>query len=155
MATAAPDRSLLNLSTATLDAIAARCSAGSPTPACDQIARLCIDGTAKFPTYLVPTIVHHIGHGGPIRHAALALAGWARYLATIPVDRQAPDQSGDLSRRYAREAIDEPGRFLDLDVVFTSALRESARFRAEFEAPAAALTSAGPLAAMAACGDAS
>ena len=26
----------------------------------DQIARLCIDGTAKFPTFLVPTIEHHL-----------------------------------------------------------------------------------------------
>jgi mannitol 2-dehydrogenase len=121
----------------------------------DQIARLCIDGTAKFPTFLVPTIVHHVEHGGPIRHAALALAGWARYLATTPVDQQAPDRSGELSRSYAREAIDRPERFLDLDAVFTSPLRESARFRAEFEAAAAALASAGPLAAMAALGDAS
>jgi mannitol 2-dehydrogenase len=121
----------------------------------DQIARLCIDGTAKFPTFLVPTIAHHVEHGGPIRHAALALAGWARYLATTPVDQQAPDRFGELSRRYARDALDQPGRFLDLDVVFTSALRDSPRFRAEFDAAATTLASAGPLAAMAALSDAS
>ena len=95
----------------------------------DQIARLCIDGTAKFPTFLVPTIEHHLETGGPVRHAALALAGWARYLATVPIDQQSPDASGELARRCARDALDDPIRFLDLDAVFTAALRDSERFR--------------------------
>ena len=64
----------------------------------DQIARLCIDGTAKYPTFLIPTIEHHVANGGPVRHAALALAGWARDLATVPVDQQSPDASAELSR---------------------------------------------------------
>ena len=93
----------------------------------DQIARLCIDGTAKFPTFLVPTIEHHLEHGGPVRHAALALAGWARAnLATFPIEQQSADTYGEASRGRARTALDDPVRFLDLDAVFTSALRESA-----------------------------
>ena len=118
----------------------------------DQIARLCIDGTAKFPTFLVPTIEHHLEAGGPVRHAALALAGWARYLATTPIDQQAPDASAELARRCARQALDEPTRFLELEAVFTVALRDSARFRTEFAAAADALATAGPIAAMAALG---
>ena len=50
----------------------------------DQIARLCIDGSAKFPTFLLPTITFQLEHDGPIARSALALAGWARYLATDP-----------------------------------------------------------------------
>ena len=63
----------------------------------DQIARLCIDGTAKFPTFLIPTIERNLETGGPVRHAALALAGWARYLATVP-DRAA-------IRRHVRRRV--------------------------------------------------
>jgi mannitol 2-dehydrogenase len=116
----------------------------------DQISRLCIDGTAKFPTFLVPTIEHHLATDGPVRHAALALAGWARYLATVPSDQQAPDASGDRARRCAGEALDDPVRFLDFDTVLTPALRDSERFRAEFVAAADALAAVGPLRAMAA-----
>jgi mannitol 2-dehydrogenase len=116
----------------------------------DQISRLCIDGTAKFPTFLVPTIEHHLETGGSIRHAALALAGWARYLATVPIDQQSPDASGELARGCAGEALGDPIRFLELDAVFTPALRDSARFQAAFVGAAEALAAGGPLAAMAA-----
>ena len=99
----------------------------------DQIARLCIDGTAKFPTFLIPTIEQNLATGGPVRHAALAaLAGWARYLAIVPSHEQSPDASGELSRRLAHDTLDEPVRFLDLDVVFPATVRDSERFRSEF-----------------------
>jgi mannitol 2-dehydrogenase len=114
----------------------------------DQIARLCIDGTAKFPTFLVPTIEHNLDTSGPIGNATLALAGWARYLASPP-DEQAADASGHLARRYAREAVDDPIRFLDFAAVFPASLRESERFRSEFSAAVRALDATGPLAAMA------
>ena len=119
----------------------------------DQIARLCIDGTAKYPTFLIPTIEHHVANGGPVHHAALALAGWARDLVTVPVEQQSPDASAELSRRHAVAAVDDPaGRFLDLDAVFPAVVRDSDRFRSEFVAAADALATMGPLAAMAALG---
>jgi mannitol 2-dehydrogenase len=118
----------------------------------DQIARLCIDGTAKFPTFLIPTIERNLETGGRVRHGALALAGWARYLATVPVDQQSPDAYAELSRRHARNALDDPSRFLDLDAVFTPALRDSERFRDEFVVASESLAAIGPIAAMAALG---
>ena len=118
----------------------------------DQIARLCIDGTAKFPTFLIPTIERNLETGGPVRHGALALAGWARYLATVPIEQQSADAYGEVSRNHARNALDEPVRFLDLDAVFTPALRDSERFRNEFVAAAEALEMSGSTAAMAALG---
>jgi mannitol 2-dehydrogenase len=98
----------------------------------DQIARLCMDGTAKYPTFLIPTIVRQLELNGPIRCATLALAGWARYLATLPVELQAFDASGEHTRMLARRAIDEPTAFLELESVFPDSLRESDRFRSEF-----------------------
>jgi mannitol 2-dehydrogenase len=114
----------------------------------DQIARLCIDGSAKFPTFLLPTIAFQLAHDGPIGHGALALAGWARYLATVPPDRQAFDAAGDTARGHARRAMDEPERFLDFAEVFPTTLRDSPRFRAAFVAAWQRLRNVGPLVAM-------
>jgi mannitol 2-dehydrogenase len=114
----------------------------------DQIARLCIDGSAKFPTFLLPTITFQLEHDGPIDRSALALAGWARYLATVPPDQQAFDVAGDTARQHARRAAEEPARFLDFAPVFSTRLRDSARFRAAFAAAWRRLGEVGPLVAM-------
>jgi mannitol 2-dehydrogenase len=114
----------------------------------DQIARLCIDGSAKFPTFLLPTISFQLEHDGPVGHGALALAGWARYLATVPVERQAFDAAGDTARQHACRALDDPTRFLDFAEVFPATLRDSARFRAAFAAAWQRLDEVGPLVAM-------
>jgi mannitol 2-dehydrogenase len=115
----------------------------------DQVARLCIDGSAKFPTFLVPTIAYQLEVGGPVARAALALAGWARYLAWTPVDDQAVDASGAAARSFAIAALDAPERFLDFDAVFPAALRDDPRFRATFAAAARAIDERGALGALA------
>lgn len=115
----------------------------------DQIARLCIDGSAKFPTFLLPTIAHHLDHGGPIAHATLALAGWARYLAVVPASEQAFDASAEPARRHARRALVEPVRFLEYGDVFPPRIRDDDRFRAEFVTMWRRLDEQGPLQAMA------
>jgi mannitol 2-dehydrogenase len=114
----------------------------------DQIARLCIDGSAKFPTFLLPTIIFQLEHDGPVARSALALAGWARYLATVPPDRQAFDATGDAARQHARRAADEPTRFLDFVEVFPPPVRDDSRFRAAFAASWHRIGDVGPLAAM-------
>jgi mannitol 2-dehydrogenase len=114
----------------------------------DQIARLCIDGTAKFPTFLIPTIEGEIERDGPLECAALALAGWARYLATVPATERAHDASGDRSATFAERALGEPLAFLELTEVFTSRVRESARFRDTFANAANSLAARGPLGAI-------
>ena len=45
----------------------------------------------------MPTIEFQLGCGGPVDRAAVALAGWARYLGTFPPSEQAADA-------YAAEA---------------------------------------------------
>jgi mannitol 2-dehydrogenase len=114
----------------------------------DQIARLCIDGSAKFPTFLLPTVTFQLEHDGPITRSALALAGWARYLATVPADRQAFDAAGDTARKYSRRAAIEPTRFLDFAEVFPTTVRDSARFRAAFSSAWQRLGEVGSLVAM-------
>jgi len=114
----------------------------------DQIARLCIDGTSKFPTFLIPTVERHVERGGPIECAVLALAGWARYLATVPAAERAPDPRGERSEALAARSLQDPLAFLELTDVFTPPLRESARFRESFANAAAGLAALGPLGAI-------
>jgi mannitol 2-dehydrogenase len=114
----------------------------------DQIARLCIDGTAKFPSFLIPTVERELELGGPVECAALALAGWARYLATVPAGERAYDPSGDRTASFAVRSLSEPAAFLELDAVFTPPLRESERFRDAFAAASDALSAHGAVGAI-------
>ena len=114
----------------------------------DQIARLCIDGSAKFPTFLIPTIEWQLDRGGPIERAATALAGWARYLAVVDPEQQAFDAYGDAARRHAAEATADPIAFLDYEAVFPAAVRSSPRFRSAFAASYERIAAEGPIAAM-------
>jgi mannitol 2-dehydrogenase len=114
----------------------------------DQIARVCIDGSAKFPTFLVPTIARQLELGGPVRRAATALAGWARYLAVVDPADQAFDSSADVARRHAGEAVADPVAFLEFDAVFPPAVRSDQRFRAAFADAYGRIAQDGPLAAI-------
>ena len=98
----------------------------------DQIARLCIDGSAKFPKFLLPSVERQLEAGGPVERAATALAGWARYLATVDAADQAFDADGETARRYGAAALDDPVAFLDFGQVFPPAVRTSPRFRVAF-----------------------
>jgi mannitol 2-dehydrogenase len=118
----------------------------------DQIARVCIDGSAKFPTFLIPTIERQLGSGGPIERTATALAGWARYLGVLDPAQQALDADGDVARRYAAEATRDPEAFLAYEGVFPPRVRSSPHFRATFTAAYKRVATMGPLDAMrAAC----
>jgi mannitol 2-dehydrogenase len=118
----------------------------------DQIARVCIDGSAKFPTFLIPTIGWQMERGGPIERAATALAGWARYLAVVDPKQQAYDASGEEARRYATEATADPVAFLAYEAVFPTAVRASPSFRAAFAGAYERIAAEGPIAAMQASG---
>ena len=114
----------------------------------DQIARLCIDGTAKFPNFLIPTVEAQVERDGPVSRAALALAAWSRYLGTVPANERAPDSLGDRATALASRSIDEPLGFLELDEVFPSAVRDSERFREAFATASRNLAERGPIGAI-------
>jgi mannitol 2-dehydrogenase len=114
----------------------------------DQVARLCIDGTAKFPSFLIPTVEAQLKRGGRVACAALALAAWSRYLGTVPEAERAPDSRGERAAALANEAFADPLRFLDLDEVFTAPVRGNEAFRAAFLAARRDLDVNGPLAAI-------
>jgi mannitol 2-dehydrogenase len=115
----------------------------------DQIARVCIDGSAKFPDFVIPTIARQLEVDGPIGRAATALAGWARYLAVVDPAAQAFDSSADVARRHAAEAVANSVAFLEFDAVFPPAVQTSPRFRAEFSEAYRRIVEHGPIAAIA------
>ncbi len=49
----------------------------------DQITRLCLNGSGKFPQYLLPSFEKAVKQGRPHRLLTLALAGWMRYLGGV------------------------------------------------------------------------
>ena len=115
----------------------------------DQIARLCIDGTAKFPTFLIPTVERQLEPRRPGR----ARRDRARRLGALPRHRrrrraQAFDSSADEARRHAANALADPVAFLDFDAVFGTALHESPRFRTASSAAYHRIVDDGALAAM-------
>ncbi|MCW3048809.1 MAG: mannitol dehydrogenase [Solirubrobacterales bacterium] len=114
----------------------------------DQIARVCIDGSAKFPRFLIPTVARQLEVGGPVERAATALAGWAHYLADVDPGAQAFDSNARAARRHAAEAVADPVAFLEFDAVFPPAMRASPRFRAAFSAAYRRIAEHGPLTAM-------
>jgi mannitol 2-dehydrogenase len=114
----------------------------------DQIARLCVDGTAKFATFLIPTVARELEGGGPTERAATALAGWARYLGVVDAAAQAFDASADAARGYGAAALADPVAFLDFDAVFPPAVKASSRFRAQFSQAYRRIAEHGPIAAM-------
>jgi mannitol 2-dehydrogenase len=114
----------------------------------DQIARLCLDGSAKFPTFLIPTIERQLAADGPIGRAATALAGWARYLGVVEPERQSFDADADVARRHAADALADPVAFLAYEAVFPLVVRSSQRFQAAFSESYRRVAQDGPIAAM-------
>ena len=118
----------------------------------DQIARLCLDGTAKFPKFLTPTVSLQVAADGPVELAALALAGWCEYLrlGDDPTSsiRLSADPGLEAAVTLARASVDAPRTFLDLDLVFDDELR-GRTFATAFERGLSAIRTEGVRSAIA------
>jgi mannitol 2-dehydrogenase len=102
----------------------------------DQVSRVCLDGSSKFPKFLIPTIESQLDKGGPVRLSALALAGWCQYL--LGRDEQgrdivlAADPRLALARSHAEASRSDPAAFLSFAEVFPARLRDDRVFRPAF-----------------------
>lgn len=119
----------------------------------DQVSRLCLDGSAKLPKFLLPTVRGQLRVGGPVRLAALALAGWCSYLVGVADDgsriEHASDPDLDRAREFAAASLAEPAAFLSYDRVFGDDLPKEPRFREAFESALVRLRSDGVAATLA------
>ncbi len=93
----------------------------------DQISRLCLDGSAKFPKFLIPTVQTQIAGDGHVTLSALALAGWCAYLGQDRADLS-NDPHLDEAVTAAQRSVADPAAFLAFAPVFDSDLAESHAF---------------------------
>jgi mannitol 2-dehydrogenase len=113
----------------------------------DQVARICLDGSSKFPKFLIPTVEAQLDRRGQVRLSALALAGWCQYL--LGKDEKGGDLtlSHDprlgLAREHARASASDPRAFLRFEEVFGSRLAEDQIFGPAFVNALTALREAG------------
>lgn len=102
----------------------------------DKVERLCLDGSAKFPKFLVPTIEAQLASGGSVRLGALALAGWCQYLLGEGEGGRelsiAPDPDLQKAQAFARESAADPRAFLRYHDVLGTRLPSDPRFASAF-----------------------
>ncbi len=113
----------------------------------DQVARVCMDGSSKWPKFLVPTVESQLEHGGQVKLSALALAAWCQYLlgrddAGVDI-AVSPDPRLDEAQAYAQASIADPAAFLGFTDVFGRRLPGDQRFVAAFCDALVALREAG------------
>ncbi len=94
----------------------------------DQVLRVCMDGSSKFPKFLLPTVREQLRRGGSTRRLSLAIASWCRAMAGTD-DRGAtieiPDPLADLLTMRARSTGRDPAAFLAVREVFGEDLPQS------------------------------
>ena len=97
----------------------------------DQATRICLDGSAKLPKFILPTIREQLARGGSVRRLSLAVASWCRFLAGSdeqgkPIEIQ--DPMADTLHRQAKAAGTDPRPFLGMREIFGDDLPQSAVF---------------------------
>ncbi|MEZ5117471.1 MAG: mannitol dehydrogenase family protein [Candidatus Nanopelagicales bacterium] len=113
----------------------------------DTLARVCGDGSAKLPKFLIPTVEAQLDRGGPVRQSALALAAWCQYLLGTRDDGRPLEVSDDpllhTAMRLAAESLRDPRAFLAFDAVFGPRLPRDPEFVAAFSDALTSLRSNG------------
>ena len=109
---------------------------GNPTIN-DRVARLCSEGSAKMPKWVLPSAVELAEGQRPNRLLALAIAGWIRYLQAAKDDQgtaiEVVDARAAELKRVAGGLGDDPRPFLALNFLFGSAYFVESAFASEVE----------------------
>jgi mannitol 2-dehydrogenase len=109
----------------------------------DTLARLCVDSSERMPKFLLPVVRDALAAGRGVTHAALAVAGWARWAAgTDDAGRELElvDPRAEALRTAARDA--DPLAFLRLTEVFGD-LADDERFTGPYRRALASLADVG------------
>ena len=114
-----------------------------------RTAQIAMDGSQKLPQRLLNTVRDRLAQGAPIRHLALAVAGWIRYASGADEAGKAIAVSDPLAAEFKRIAKTAYGDsaaiaagFLDVRAVFGD-LADNAPFRAAVARNVVALFRAG------------
>ena len=119
----------------------------------DQLLRLCTDGSARMPKFLLPSVSEALAQNRPHRLLTLAVAGWFRYLRGVDeVGDAIPLQDGMADELQARavEGGDDPRPLLGIHSLFGD-LAQNAVFVAELAEALRDVSAHGARATLAAC----
>jgi mannitol 2-dehydrogenase len=119
----------------------------------DQVARICLDGSAKMPRFVLPSLQEQLARGGPHRFLTLVVAGWMRYLSGTD-DAGRPILIEDpMAKTLQEQALlggPDPKPLLDLQDLFGD-LRDNHLFVAELSRVLQQLFTEGTRATLGAC----
>ena len=116
----------------------------------DQVARICLDGSAKMPKFLLPSVHEQLARGYVPRLLTLAVAGWFRYLSGTDEQGQAIKIEDPMAATLQERALaggTDPRPLLSLHGLFGD-LGQDAPFVTELEAALGRLYSDGVRAAL-------
>ncbi len=97
----------------------------------DQASRICLDGSAKVPKFILPTIREQLQRGGPTRRLSLVVASWCRYAAGTDEQSKAiliEDAMAETLTRQAQQGGKDPRPFLGISERFDEELQRSPVF---------------------------
>jgi mannitol 2-dehydrogenase len=100
----------------------------------DQLSRIGMEGSARMPKFVLPSIVEQLERGGPIRILSFVVACWFRCLSEKSDDgEEIPivDPMADKLRACARRGGADPRPLLSLRELFGEVLPASRRFLEE------------------------
>jgi len=100
----------------------------------DQLSRISMEGSARIPKFVLPSIHEQLERGGPIKMLSFTLACWFRCLReTNDLGEELPiiDSLADKLRENARRGGADPGALLSIDELFGDVLPRSRVFVAE------------------------
>ena len=107
----------------------------------DQVSRICLDGSAKVPRFVLPSLREQLARGGPTRLLTLAVAGWFCYLRGADDEGRAITIADPLAATLQERAVrggSDPRPLLGLHDLFGD-LGQSERFVADLTAALARL----------------
>ncbi len=98
----------------------------------DQVTRICSDGSAKLPKWILPTLATLMEHGLPIDLVALVIASWIQYLRVGVDDAGRPlsilDPRAAELIAIARGGEADPMAILSVGSIFAPSLPANAMF---------------------------
>ncbi len=113
----------------------------------DQVTRICSEGSAKIPKWLLPSMQELLDQGGKTGLLSLVLAGWFYYLGQDTDEQGRPleiiDARAAHLRPMAKAAGNDPTPLLAERSIFGERLSANKRFVAEVEAKLQQLQSSG------------
>ena len=119
---------------------------GNPTIN-DRVARLCSEGSAKMPKWVLPSVVELAEKRSSTKLLSLVVAAWIKYLQSPTDERGNPievvDARAEELKRTARHIGDDPRPFIAMKSIFGPAYFAEPAFTSEVEAALKSLSTVG------------